>query len=231
MGAGIGGKINSGMLNYKFAAYGGTGQNIPRTTDKVAYVGRVTLNPFGDFPYSEADLDDSPKPLLSIGANYFFDTLKATYAAGTTTFETNNYNLKWLSSNASVFNRTEFVDINQYGIDAAFKWKGFFAQGEYFDGRAVGVDTDKTLKAYGFYAQAGYFIIPKHLEVAVRYSYVDPNREKNNNVRTQIQGAISYYFYKHNLKLQGDFTNTDDKTVGSGGTSGNQYRLQAQLVF
>jgi phosphate-selective porin OprO/OprP len=230
-GAMLWGKINSGMLNYNLATYGGVGQNTLRATNKAAYLARVTFNPLGDFPYSEADVSYSPKPLFSIGADYFFDTWKATYASGTTTFESNNYNLKWLTSNASVFNATEFVNISEYSIDAAFKWRGFFAQGEYFSAHADGTDTHKTLKAMGFYAQAGYFIIPRHLEVAARYSYVDPNRDKSHNLRTQIQGAISYYFYKHNLKVQADFTNIDDQVVGTAGTSGNVYRLQAQVFF
>ena len=69
-----------------------------------------------------------------------------------------------------------------------------------------------------------------------RYSYFDPDRDVSNNTVTEQIGAISYYFSKHNLKLQADVGNTH--------TQGNQtiagvkqptddmaYRVQAQIIF
>lgn len=247
-GAKIWGRIKDGLFTYDVGAYGGVGAGVLRSTDKAAYAGRITFNPLGDFPYSEADIAYTSKPLFSLGAGYFNDTLKATAtpaipsetvvlsgggtytipgSSASTAFETNNYNLLWLAKNANLFLKSEEVAVNQWGVDAAFKWRGFFAQGEYFNARADGADTHTTVKAYGFYAQAGYFIIRHHLEVAARYSYVDPNSDVSNNEHQEIQGAISYYFYAHNLKLNAQYTNIDDKISGSG----NQYTLQATLVF
>lgn len=221
------GKVAKGLLNYNLGGYGGVGQNTLRTTNNNALAARVAFNPLGDMPYSEADLEHSEKPLVSIGANYFMDTLKKTSA---TAFETNNLTFAgsngWLKG--SSFGATEKVDINTFGIDAAFKWMGFSAQGEYFVGQADGQTSNNTLRAHGFYAQAGYFIIPKQLEVATRYSYVDPNRDSANDLRTEASGAISYYFNKNNLKLQADATNIHKQAAGS---DDMQYRMQAQIIF
>lgn len=221
------GKVAKGLLNYNLGVYGGVGQNTLRTTNNNALAARVAFNPLGDMPYSEADLEHSEKPLVSIGANYFMDTLKKTSA---TAFETNNLTFAgsngWLKG--SSFGATEKVDINTFGIDTAFKWMGFSAQGEYFVGQADGQTTNNTLRAHGFYAQAGYFIIPKQLEVATRYSYVDPNRDSANDLRTETSGAISYYFNKNNLKLQADVTNIHKQSARS---DDMQYRMQAQIVF
>jgi phosphate-selective porin OprO/OprP len=224
------GKIAKGLLNYNLGVYGGLGQNTPRSTaNNNAFAARVTVNPLGDMPYSEADLEQSEKPLVSIGANYFMDTLKKTNA---TTLETNNLSFAgtsgWLGKGRSTFGATEKVDIDTYGIDAAFKWMGFSAQGEYFLGKAEGQDSAKKLRAMGFYTQAGYFIIPKHLELAARYSYVDPNRDTSNDLQSEIQGAVSYYFNNHNLKLQADVTNIHKQPNRSDDL---QYRMQAQIIF
>ena len=222
------GKVKKGMFNYNAGIYGGVGQNTLRTTDKAAYVARATFNPLGDMSYNEGDVDNSPKPLLSIGANYWYDTLRATRTGTTTTLETNNLNLLWLNNNLSVFTQTEDLNIDQYGFDAAFKWRGFFAQAEYLDGRAVGNNSSTVLHAYGFYGQAGYFIIPQKLEAALRYSYVDPNRNRSNNLHTETEVVISYFFYKHNLKIQGDYTDIQDESSAG---DGDRIRIQAQIVF
>ncbi|WP_279384459.1 porin [Geotalea toluenoxydans] len=150
-----------------------------------------------------------------------------------TAFETNNVTLAgstgWLGKGIGTFTTGEKIDINGYGVDAAFKWLGASAQAEYLLGQADGHTSDKTLRAHGFYAQAGYCIIPKKLELAFRYSFVDPNRDKANDQQVDTQGAVSYYFNKHNLKLQGDITNSHDQSKGR--TDDMIYRLQAQVIF
>jgi len=226
------GKIANGLVNYNLGGYGGVGQNILRTSSDNAFAARITVNPLGDMSYSEADLEQSSKPLISIGANYFMDTLKKTSASA---FEANNLAFAgssgWLGKGSSTFNASEKVDIDTFGIDAAFKWMGFSAQSEYFAGFADGHDSGNKLRAEGFYAQAGYFVIPKHLEFAARYSYVDPNRDKPQDLRTEIQGAVSWYFNRHSLKLQADVSNIHKQQSVSAPTDDMQYRLQAQIIF
>lgn len=234
IGAKLHGDIAKGLATYEFGVYGGAGQSATRSssgaTTANAIAARVAVNPFGKMPYSESDLDNSPKPLLSIGANYYGNTLKKTSA---TALETNNITLAgsngWLGKGISTFTTGEKIDAETWGFDAAFKWHGFSAQGEYLAGQANGTASNKNLRAEGFYAQAGYCIIPKTLEAAIRYSFVDPNRSKANDLTTDIQGAISYYFDKHNLKLQGDITDTHDQSKGK--TDDMIYRLQAQIIF
>ncbi|MBT1076174.1 porin [Geobacter grbiciae] len=239
VGAKLHGDIMKGLATYEFGVYGGAGQSTVRSSNDNAIAARATINPFGKMAYSEGDLDQSAKPLLSVGGNYYRNTMAATYkaASGTTpastTLETNNITLAgtsgWLGKGLGTFTTNEKIDVNTWGVDAAFKWLGASAQAEYLIGQADGQTSNKTLRAHGFYAQAGYCIIPKTLEVAFRYSYVDPNRDKANDLITDTQGAVSYYFSKHNLKLQADVTNTHNQ--GTGKTDDKQYRLQAQIIF
>jgi phosphate-selective porin OprO and OprP len=225
------GDIMKGLTTYEFGVYGGGGQSSVRTSNDNAIAARVTVNPFGKMAYNESDLDDSAKPLLSIGANYYGNTLQKTTA---TTFETNNVTLAgssgWLGKGLSTFATGEKVDINSWGADTAFKWHGLYAEGEYLAGQADGATSGKHLRAHGFYGQVGYCIIPKTLETAFRYAYVDPNRDVSSNLQTDIQGAVSWYFDKHNLKLQSDVTNSHIQHV-AGPTDDMIYRVQAQIIF
>jgi phosphate-selective porin len=246
----LNGKIAKGLVNYNLGTVGGDGQSIVRATNDNAFVARVTVNPFGDVPYTEADLDRSEKPLLSVGANYFYDVLQATRtvtgtitgaATATTTLETNNLNFAqprngatlvsggWLNRGLNSFTKTEKLNIHTYGVDAALKWRGAYALGEYLIGQAEGNASGKLLRAHGFYAQAGYCVIPKTLEAAVRYSWLDPNRDAANDQFTEVAGAVSYYFNKHNLKLQADVADIHDQARN--GADEMQYRMQAQIVF
>lgn len=247
-GVKLSGDILNGLTTYELGIYGGAGQSTARSASDNAYAARVTVNPFGKMAYSESDMDNSAKPLLSIGGNYYRNTLAATYTPAvtndpatianeakpaSTSLESNNVTLAgssgWLGKGLTTFTSSEKINIDTFGADAAFKWHGASIQGEYLLGQADGRKSDKTLRAHGFYAQAGYFIIPKTLEAAFRYSYVDPNRDKSNDIMRETAGAISWYFDKHNLKLQGDVTNLHDQSKGR--SDDLTYRLQAQVTF
>lgn len=226
IGAMVHGKAAGGILEYAAGWYGGGGQSQTRASNNNAVAVRVAVNPLGEMKYSESDVEFSKKPLVSVGTNWY----RNAFVKG----ETNNTSFygKWLNKGAK-FAANEKIEVNTAGADLAFKWMGFSAQGEYFwaqgDGDSV---TNNKQRAHGFYAQAGYFIIPKHLEAAVRYSYVDPDRSVTNNIQTETQGAVSYYFNKHNLKLQADVTNIHaQRTLPNAPTDDMQFRLQAQMIF
>ncbi|ABQ27486.1 porin [Geotalea uraniireducens] len=234
----IHGKIAGGLVNYNVAGYGGLGQNTFRTTSDNAFAARLTVNPFGDVKYSESDVEYSRKPLVSLGADFFRDTVNGS--------ETNNLNFfgskGWygignpLLSAARRISTGEAIDFNTAGIDAVFKWLGCSAQGEYFIGQADGQTTKNTLRAQGFYTQAGYFVIPKKLEFAARYAYLDPNRDVADDHWIETTGAISWYINDHNLKLVADYTNIHKQkgisfNNGPNATDDRQVRFQAQMVF
>ena len=239
VGAMVQGKTAGGKLAYNAGLFNGTGQSGTRTTNSGAWAARVMFSPLGEMRYSEADLENTPKPLLSVGANYFSNTLKRTANSGflDTTTSTPPYagTSGWLgkaAANTAIFDNTERVDVGTYGFDAAFKWRGFSAQGEYFGGKADGQNSGRSVHSRGYYGQAGYFLLAKHLEVAARYSCVDPNRDKSRDRQVEITGAMSYYFDGHNLKVQGDYTNIHiEQPVGKQPTDDRQMRVQAQLAF
>ncbi len=234
----IHGKIADGLVNYNIAGVGGVGQNTYRTTTDNAFAARITANPLGDVKYSESDIDNSVKPLLSVGANFYRNTI---YVG-----EPNNIGFTkssgWygigspIMPTAQKFGSSEPLDFNTFGIDGALKWQGFFVSGEYFGAQAKGQSTNHKLRAEGFYAQAGYFVIPKQVELAYRYSYLDPNRDVANDHWVENSAAVSWYINNNNLKLQADYTNVHKQaaiasTSGANPTDDQQIRFQAQILF
>jgi phosphate-selective porin OprO/OprP len=70
------------------------------------------------------------------------------------------------------------------------------------------------------------------MEAAMRYAFVDPNRDKGNDLQSEIGGAVSYYFNDHNLKVQADVRNLHtQQTGGKSPIDAMEYRLQAQVIF
>jgi phosphate-selective porin OprO/OprP len=234
MGAMLNGKIAKGLAYYYLGMFGGAGQTTPQTTNDNMLAARVAVNPLGDMAYSEADLDNSRKPLLSVGADYFRQTI--TRAASGSFNTVAPYASNWITSglkNSPLANTTGKFDVDSYGVDAAFKWMGLSLQAEYMLGQAESqaVSSNNLVRGQSFYAQTGYMIIPGKLEAAVRYSYFDPNRDVANNSMTEQIGSVSYYFNKHNLKVQADVGNTHTQTGVGTSTDDMAYRVQAQIIF
>ena len=96
----------------------------------------------------------------------------------------------------------------------------------------------------GFYGQVGYMVLPKTVELAVRYNWLDYNKAQTNSLRTEVQGAISWYINAHNLKIQADVTKANTQAnartnrtaipsalVVANPLSDTIFRAQAQLLF
>jgi len=109
-------------------------------------------------------------------------------------------------------------------------WMGATLAGEYYALNAdpsLGSDWD----ADGYYVQVGYQVIPRTLELAARYSAVE-STDANASAKfdkAETQFGVNYYFDKHNLKLQTDYTMVEDDLVDN--NDDNIFRLQGQFYF
>lgn len=190
IGATVRGSAIGGKLTYDAGIFNGSGQSATRTTNSGAVAARVVFNPFGEMRYSEPDLENSLRPLLSVGANDFANTLKrnghSTFLDITTATPPYAGAKGWFGKDAA-----NTSDLRQHGtgrrrhvrvrrrIQAArllraggvFRWKGRRKT----NGRSA--------HARGYYAQAGYFLLPKRLEAAARYSCVDPTGTRRGTSR------------------------------------------------
>ena len=264
-GVSVLGSVAKGLFTYNAAWVGGNGQNTIAGDNNNSYNFRLTLNPFGEFQYSESDIQGSAKPQLTMGTSYYHDNVRLNYAAATTssttpavttpaatTVETTNLGYLntttgWLGKNLSTFTTgapaSENINVQMLEFDTAFKWMGLAVQAEYFWGQAnSSVRSSKNVISKGFYAQAGYMVLPKTVELAVRYNWMDYNAYKTDSLKSEVQGAISWYINSHNLKLQADVTsstyqanaaNSNSAAAPAAGKSNTDtiFRTQAQVLF
>lgn len=207
--------FHSFLLNdyfeYALGIFNGNGRNKSANENNGhLYCGRVVLYPFGKFKmYSESDIEHTEKPKAGFGFAGAYNT-KVPFEV-----KENDQTLEFIK------------DVTALTVDGIIKWYGFSLLGDYFmEKRDVrnGSSTDSA----GFNAQAGMFIIPEHLEIALRYAQVDPDVDESNNTESEIAAGINYFIEKHNLKLQSDFALL---TVEKGNSKEIEKRLRIQLQF
>lgn len=251
-GINLHGDLMKGMVKYDAGIFGGSGQNTKNKTNDNAYNIRLSVDPLGNMKYGEGDYDNSAKPLLSVGTSYYMSTvktLKTTAYSGNPTaapstfkssdswsIDNNNGSFAgssgWLGMAVKnkYFSTTavEDIKVDAFEADLAFKWRGASLQGEYFWGQGEGQVSKKKAIAVGAYVQAGYFVIPQRLELAMRYAWLDPNRFAGNDMLSEIQGGVNYFFSGNDMKFQADVTN---KHTYSNQADDMIYRAQMQFLF
>jgi phosphate-selective porin OprO and OprP len=195
-------------MEYYIAVTNGSGPTRLSVGNGLLYTGRVVWNVLGQYGYSESDVDYSEHPAFFVGAS--------------------------MGYNDQDFTNNKFI---QAGGETGFKYKGFSMQGEYFfrnnrinsitglSGVTLGNTDD-----HAYYAQAGYFVIPKHFEIAARAS--QEFLAGANNDKSEFMGALNYYIFGHDLKLQADYallpTQVNPATHG-GDDKFLEHRFRVQL--
>jgi phosphate-selective porin OprO/OprP len=221
-GLAVWGTLGGNKLEYRAMVSNGNGRSqSANDNDKYLYSARVQWQPTGATRmnqwgsgalYTEGDLDSTDRPLFALAAN-------------------------WLSNNR--FNASTAVDLKdtQWSADGIFKYRGFGAVAEYHARKST-PESGAKFDDKGWLGQVSYaFKTPKlgpgaFVELAGRYARIDPSSLKSNDERKELGGAISYYYSRHNLKVQADFRQLEDEAANSGkGTKNKELRLQTQFIF
>jgi hypothetical protein len=132
----------------------------------------------------------------------------------------------------------ESFDVALIAIDAAFKYRGWSVNGEYFWRTVNDVKANLPVPnvglQHGFYVEGGFFAIPQRLEFNSQYAYVSGKQGSTNSVAT----GLSYYpLETYFLKLGLDVTFIDGSPVNSTGSdilvgdSGVLVRTQFQAQY
>jgi phosphate-selective porin OprO/OprP len=199
------GAVANQKVEWRVGAFNGNG--LTRSlNDNAKYLlaARVQVQPNGDPKYSETDFDSKEKVLWAVGAFYLKNDLRFTTTGND-------------------------LDLKTWGFDAVVKKSGVFLTGEYFNRDASPEDGDD-FKDEGWFGQGGYLFGKQHWEVAFRYGQFDPSGLVSSDKQTEIGGVLSYYYNKHNLKVQGDFRQV--KVENSAGDRKNhEFRIQTQFIF
>ena len=207
-GLDIYGKPFDGHMEYHAAVFQGAGEkNIKGNTDnKLMGVLSIRYNPFGKYDYyDETDVKYS-------------DTLKATVGASVA------FNGK------KVDVKTPNTDITVGVVDLGVKYKGLSWNSEYYVMKEE-PKSSANVNSDGFFTQVGYFILPKKLEVAARYSMLDPNKDVAGDIQKEYTGGINYYFRAHRSKIQADFGDFVTSKGSQQDQKEKRIRLQYQIIF
>jgi hypothetical protein len=84
-------------------------------------------------------------------------------------------------------------------------------------------------QAWGWYVQVGKYLIPRKLEVAVRYGVMDPSTLQQDDLTKEFGVAINYSFDgTYNNRLVVDYSNI---AMGSGGRAPDRFPFESQPGF
>jgi len=251
VGAKVWGKVAGGLFAYDLGAFNGLGANRRRSTPNTALAARAVVNPLGELPYGEGDLDGKSPLLVALGGSYFMN--RVAFSGATAAYETNSSDyLSGFGKPMLLNGSADVVDFGLIGADLAAKWMGLYLQGEYFMGTATaknlvnatagafgGAGAKRKLESSGYYAQAGYMVLPQKLEVVARYGSYDPNTNSaaKHDAKTEIAGGLNYFFAKHGFKIQLEVASLGSEALKAGSTTDYEKRndlrtrLQAQVLY
>ena len=197
------------------------------------------------------DLDHKTTPCLDLGFSYIFNEDEGDLATTRIPFVRHTQ-----TGGAFGLTNTNGMQVNHFGVDAAFKYQGFSLSGEYMlrllDVRRAGrtpftplwllTGDDSTTAMHGGYVQTGYFLpIPGHekkLEAVARVGGISTNAGPGGSEGTWVYAAgLNYYFEGNKVKLQTDVTKVDEVPTSAGGWLANVndgaliWRVQLQVAF
>jgi hypothetical protein len=211
--------------------------NFRNEIEKLMYAGRLQWNILGRPGYGEGDLAYSETPQMAVGGGL-------AYNPGINTSTDNAFvgidlaNLNFRRQLATFGNGRQLgwgtVNYLTQAYDGVIKYRGFSLQGEYyfkniertFKGapclQTAGTGGPCTAfapallgNAMGFYVQSGYYLIPRKVEVAARYSYWDPDTNAAGDLIKQTDLSLNWFpfgTYDYQVMLTYSYM-----TMGTGG--------------
>ncbi|UQA61911.1 hypothetical protein [Polyangium aurulentum] len=179
-----------GIFEYYAGAFNGNGIDRGGNDDtSIMGIGRIAVNPLHPVPYDETPSLRGAVPFrFAIGLNGIADR------AHPTKQQTN-----------TATGATETVPLPPetrltLGGDITVQWDRLTFLGEGYL-RRVYVDGGSVSKGGGLYGQAGFFVVPKHFEVAARVGWMDPDTAKPNDEEHSVEGLLNGYVVGNHLKM------------------------------
>ena len=207
-------------------------------------------DPGGDFT-DEADLAMHESPALDIGFHYAFNDDQGDAFTTRIPFPA----VRNLFGGGFGLTTTNGLQINQFGIDAAFKYHGFSATGEYVlrivDPRRANrnpitpwtllTGQDSTTVQHGAYLQVGYFLpipsLDNKLEAVARVGGISTLASGQEGT-WEYGAGLNYYIDGNNVKLQADMMKVTEAPISNpytGLANVNDdvllFRVQLQFAF
>src|SRR5438046_2323097 len=190
------------LLTYYAGIFNGNGRNISNNdNNNFMYVGRLESTLFKSKLWGQ----DS---YLKLGGDF----LNSRDDAGTNISQSLNL-LVNADGSLSPFVLAGADERTAWSVDAWIKIGQFDLIGEYLDeyvnGRTVNCFPPgfADFTTIWYYITAGYFLIPKKLQLAVRWEDLNPGQKGNDGIHS-ITGGLNYYIHGDDLKLMVNYIHT-----------------------
>ncbi len=207
------GKPFEGHIEYHAAMFQGAGEDDEdrgtedNLNNELMYVFNIRFNPFGKYDtVDESDLKYTDKFKASVAASVVINPKE---------------------QDEKLVDSDGILGV----VELSMKYRGASWHNEYFMRSDDPESGGETVQSNGFFSQAGYFVIPKKLEVAARYSMLDTDTDAANDLQREYTGGINYYFKGHRSKIQADVGHYETEMGDLDDLNENRIRMQYQITF
>ena len=214
---------------------------------EMMYTARLLYKFSGNPGYGQGDILNSRVPQVAIGAGYAYNPAQNYLSSIRSDIVGRSYRQAVTNSNNGRLLGGGIYDFQTYEVDLIAKYQGWSFQSEgYYRHQRVRSTDDGSIpftpatavvlgppvdlgQAWGWYVQVGKYIIPRKLELALRYGVLDPSTKQKDDITKEFGAALSYSFDgTYNNRLIIDYSNI---TLGSGGRAPDRFPFESLPGF
>jgi hypothetical protein len=214
---------------------------------EMMYTARLLYKFSGNPGYGQGDILNSRVPQVAIGAGYAYNPAQNYLSSIRSDIVGRSYRQAVTGSNNGRLLGGGVYDFQTYEVDLIAKYQGWSLQSEgYYRHQRVRTTDDGSIpftpatavvlgppvdlgQAWGWYVQIGKYIIPRKLELAVRYAVLDPSTKQKDDLTKEFAAALSYSFDgTYNNRLILDYSHL---TLGSGGRAPDRFPFESVPGF
>jgi hypothetical protein len=214
---------------------------------EMMYTARLLYKFSGNPGYGQGDILNSRVPQVAIGAGYAYNPAQNYLSSIRSDIVSRTYRQGITGSNNGRLLGGGIYDFQTYEVDLIAKYQGWSLQSEgYYRHQRVRNTDDGSIpftpatavvlgppvdlgQAWGWYVQVGKYIIPRKLELAVRYGVLDPSTKQKDDLTKEFGAALSYSFDgTYNNRLIVDYSHL---TLGSGGRAPDRFPFESLPGF
>jgi hypothetical protein len=214
---------------------------------EMMYTARLLYKFSGNPGYGQGDILNSRVPQVAIGAGYAYNPAQNYLSSIRSDIVGRSYRQAVTGSNNGRLLGGGVYDFQTYEVDLIAKYQGWSLQSEgYYRHQRVRNANDGSIpftpatavvlgppvdlgQAWGWYVQVGKYIIPRKLELAVRYGMLDPSTKQKDDITKEFGAALSYSFDgTYNNRLIVDYSHL---TLGSGGRAPDRFPFESVPGF
>lgn len=219
-------------------------------TGEMLYTARLLYKISGNPGYGQGDILNSRTPQAAIAFGYAYNPAQNYLSAIRSDIVDRAYRQPVTKAYNGRLLAGGIYDFQTYEADLIAKYQGWSLQSEgYFRHQRVRSKDSGTTpfdlatipaaqfigppvdlgQAWGWYAQVGKYIIPRKLELAVRYGVMDPSTKQKDDLLKEFGVAVNYSFDgTYNNRLVIDYSNI---TQGSGGRAPDRFPFESAAGF